>query len=488
MRRGGDERAASARVLDDGDGQRRALGRVCARAELVKEQQRALVARLQHTHGVGHVRRERGQRLLDALLVADVGHDLVEHGHGAAVGTRDVQAALRHCREQADGLERDGLAAGIRAGDDERVKFAAERHVDRHGGVLRQERMARAVQRELLIRERGRDCIELVGKLCLGKDEVEAHEHVKVARNVLAVRRALGRELGKDALDLGLFARVQLPQLVVRLHGGHRLDEQRRAGGRHIVHEPGHGALVLGLDRHDVALGARGDDRFLQRLGIARRGDDLLQRIVHARARRTDQAADGRKLARRAVGDLVLTGDGGEDLLLQIAVCLQRAEEVVDARLVLPVARAVAAHGARRLQHAGDVQQLARVERTAHVRALQCRAHILHAGKRRAALDDHHAGGGARLAEACLHHGAVAARPQGHGVGARRLTHGLRRQQRQHGRQLQRLQGFFVGIHRVSPLQGEKFRFRCAPRRSRARPAPPPRPQPDRRAGQMPWG
>ena len=270
VRRGGDERAASARVLDDGDGQRRALGRVCARAELVKEQQRALVARLQHTHGVGHVRRECRQRLLDALLVADVGHDLVEHGHGAAVGTRDVQAALRHCREQTDGLECDGLAAGIWAGDDERVKFAAERHVDRHGGILRQQRMARAVQRELLVRERGRDGIELVGKLCLGKDEVEAHEHVKVARDVLAVRRALRRELGKDALNLGLFARTQLAQLVVRLHGGHRLDEQRRAGGRHIVHKPGHGALVLGLDRHDVALGARGDDRLLQRLGIAR--------------------------------------------------------------------------------------------------------------------------------------------------------------------------------------------------------------------------
>ena len=68
--------------------------------------------------------------------------------------------------------------------------------------------MARAVQRELLVRERGRDGIELVGKLRLGENEVEAHEHVKVARDVLAVRRALRRELGKDALDLGLFART----------------------------------------------------------------------------------------------------------------------------------------------------------------------------------------------------------------------------------------------------------------------------------------
>ena len=413
MRRGGDERAALARVLDDGDGQRRALGRVRAGAELVEQQQRPVVALLEHAHGVRHVRRERGQRLLDALLIADVGHDLVEHRHGAAVGARDVQAALRHGREQTDGLERDGLAAGVWAGDDERVEFAAERNIDRHSGVLRQQRMARAAQLQVLVRQLRRDRVELVGELCLGKNEVEAHEHVKVARDVLPVRGALGRELSEDALDLRLFTCAQLPQLVVRLHGGHRLDEQRRAGGRHVVHEAGHGALVLGLDRHDIALGAHGDDRLLQRLGIARRGDDLLQRIVHARARGADQPADGRQLARRAVGDLVLAGDGGEDLLLQKAVGLQGAEEVVDARLVLPLAGAVAAHAARRLQHACNVQQLARVERAAHVRALQRRAHVLHTGKRRAALDDHHRCGGARLAEAGRHHGAVAARTQG---------------------------------------------------------------------------
>ena len=390
MRRGRDERAALAPALNDGDGQRRALGRVRAGTELIKQQQRPVVAVLEDAHDVRHVRRECGQRLLDALLIADVGHDLVEHRHGAAVSARDVQAALRHGGEQANGLERDGLAAGVRAGDDERVKFAAERNIDRHGGVLRQERMARAAQLQLLIRQLRRDRVKLVGELGLGKNEVQAHEHVKVARDILPVRGALGRELGEDALDLRFFARAQLPQLVVRLHGGHRLDEQRRTGGRHVVHEAGHGALVLCLDRHHVALGTHGDDRLLQRLGIARRGDDLLQRVVHTRTRGADQPADGRQLARRAVGDLVLAGDGGEDPLLQKAVGLQGAEEVVDARLVLPLAGAVTAHAARRLQHARDVQQLARVERTAHVRALQRRAHVLHAGKRRAALDDHH--------------------------------------------------------------------------------------------------
>ena len=102
-----------------------------------------------------------------------------------------MQTALRHRGEQADGLERNGLAAGVRAGDDERVKFAAERNVDRHGDVLRQERVARAAQLQLLIRQFRRDRVELVGKLGFGENEIQAHEHVKVARDVLPVRGAL---------------------------------------------------------------------------------------------------------------------------------------------------------------------------------------------------------------------------------------------------------------------------------------------------------
>ena len=71
---------------------------------------------------VADVRAERGERLLDRLLVADVGEDGVEDGQpGVGVGG-DRQAGLRHQREQADRLERDGLAAGVGAGDQEHVE------------------------------------------------------------------------------------------------------------------------------------------------------------------------------------------------------------------------------------------------------------------------------------------------------------------------------------------------------------------------------
>ena len=73
-----------------------------------------------------HVGAEGGERLLDALLVADVGVDGGEDGQAAALVGGDGQAGLGHQAEQADGLEGDGLAAGVGPGDEQDgVRFAA---------------------------------------------------------------------------------------------------------------------------------------------------------------------------------------------------------------------------------------------------------------------------------------------------------------------------------------------------------------------------
>ena len=142
MRCGGDAGAAFAAELDDGDGKRRALCRVGTGAELVEEDETVAVADLEDLHNILCMRREGGKRLLDGLLVADVGEDLLVDVDGAAVVGGDMQTALGHKREQADGLERDGLAAGVWAGDDERVKIAAQPHGDRDDRLAGDERMA----------------------------------------------------------------------------------------------------------------------------------------------------------------------------------------------------------------------------------------------------------------------------------------------------------------------------------------------------------
>ena len=45
------------------------------------------------------------------------------------------QAGLRHQREQSGGLDRDGLAAGVRAGDQQHARRRLEHDVDRRLGI-----------------------------------------------------------------------------------------------------------------------------------------------------------------------------------------------------------------------------------------------------------------------------------------------------------------------------------------------------------------
>ena len=122
---GGDAGPGGAGVGDDGDGQRRPLHRVRAGPQLVEEHQGPAVRLLQYTDDVGHVCREGGQALFDALFVADVREHPVIDADGTARGGGDLEAALGHQGEKAQGFERHRLAAGVGAGDYQGVKPAA---------------------------------------------------------------------------------------------------------------------------------------------------------------------------------------------------------------------------------------------------------------------------------------------------------------------------------------------------------------------------
>ena len=104
------------------------------------------------------------------------------------------------------------------------------------------------------------------------------------------------------------------------------------------MHQPGHRVLVVGAHRQHIAVGAHGDDRLLQGLGVGRRGQDLVQRVPCPGRGRAHLAPDIREVRRGAVGDLVLGRDGRQDPLFQEFVRPQRVEEAVDAaRLLFPV-------------------------------------------------------------------------------------------------------------------------------------------------------
>ena len=98
-------------------------------------------------------------------------------GHpGGSLDIAEVLAYLYFVEmtHEADSLERDRLAAGVRAGDDQGVVVAAEGEVYGHGGVLGQQRVAGLAEHHGALGYLRLHAVVGVAQLGLGEDEVEA--------------------------------------------------------------------------------------------------------------------------------------------------------------------------------------------------------------------------------------------------------------------------------------------------------------------------
>jgi hypothetical protein len=129
------------------------------------------------------VRRERRERLLDRLLVADVGEHPAHHAHVAPPLRRQLQPARGHEREEADGPQRHGLATRVRARHDERRRVGAQAHVDRHdavGDLFDEQRVPRLDEVDRARRvQPGAHAVPGLGELCAREDEVELRERAQ---------------------------------------------------------------------------------------------------------------------------------------------------------------------------------------------------------------------------------------------------------------------------------------------------------------------
>jgi len=145
---GGDksQTAALADVLEQRPRQSRALSGVGPCAELIQQDQRALVHLFQEGDDVRQMRREGGQALLDGLFITDINKHGFEKGERGPRICRDVHSRLRHQQEQSSGLERDRFAAGVGTRENQDVRFGIEHDI--HGDhFLRVEQgMARPFQ------------------------------------------------------------------------------------------------------------------------------------------------------------------------------------------------------------------------------------------------------------------------------------------------------------------------------------------------------
>ena len=156
------------------------------------------------------------------------------------------------------------------------------------------------------------------------------------------------------------------------------------------MHQTGNIALVLALDRHNIAPVALGNQRFLQILGLRRRGHNAVERLAHARVLLTHLPADVCQLRRSRVRNLLLTENGARNAVLQKFIAGQAVEQAVErGRLLL--LRGVALYLTRTAQECADAQQLARAQHAAHVRALERIRNIAHARKWRRAVCRHQA-------------------------------------------------------------------------------------------------
>ena len=344
-------------LVEDRPAERRPFGRVGAGAQLVEQDERLLGRLGEDLRDPPDVRREGRERLLQALLVADVGEDVVEDRQLRPLMRRDVQARLGHDRQQADRLQRDRLAAGVRPGDDQDLELEAEVDVDRHdrprlggGGGGRsassdprprarragrgrarrgrglRERVPRPSEDELalLVEVGGRHpVVEAVA--APGVDQVELGEGLQAAEERVGDLADLGAEPAEDAADLLRLLGAEVRELRRVLGDRLGLDEDRLVAGAGAVDRALDLAPVLLGDRQDVVVA---DHR---EVGVAEDALDLV-RAEHPAERLLDPLLD---LADLAADRRELAAGGVEDLAAAVEARLDRvddARELADAR------------------------------------------------------------------------------------------------------------------------------------------------------------
>jgi len=341
-----DDGATRPEVIHQGHRQGASLGGVGARPELVEEHQCRQRQHPVHRHDVGDVPGEGAEVGVDRLLVADVGEHSPEHREPRPRGRGDVQASLRHQRQEAGRLQRDRLAAGVWPGDDEDGGGRRQQDVHRHrlGGHLagvaakaalpllrlavlalragqllgdrpNQQGMAGRPQLETAVaRDRRLDAAHQGREAGLGLDHVELGRGVQ---RPLQIERPAAEGIGErqqDAPDLRRFLLLQRHDLVVDVHRAEGLEVEARAARRAAVNDPGDGRPVLGADDQHVAAVAVGDDLVLQVAGGVAPPEVRLERAAQAGPLAAQAVTDRSQLGARVVGHLAARVDLLADL------------------------------------------------------------------------------------------------------------------------------------------------------------------------------
>ena len=283
---GGYQRGHTAfdQVAQDGTGNRGAFLGIGSGSQLIQNHQRPRVGLAQDVDDVGDMPAEGAQRLLNGLLVPDVGIHRIETQQGGATLGRDVEAALGHKDQQAHGLKRDRLAARVWPRDDNGERAWLWVHINRHDRVRIQQRVA-CVQQANRRRWRTLDVpcsrilwfcgsgtgmehrltgAERLGKLGLGEGEVKCRQVLDSIPQIVRMHPHESGEFSQNSAFLVALGQLQLPDLIVQVDNGQRLNEKGCTRGGLIVHDCLDLPFELSAQRYHVAAVPLCNDRFLE--------------------------------------------------------------------------------------------------------------------------------------------------------------------------------------------------------------------------------
>ncbi len=194
------------------------------------------------------------KRLLEGLLVANIGKDLVEDGESRAGKRGDLQTKLVHERSQTDGLECHRLPTRVRAGNNEMARVIFQHHINRHDTGT-DERVTNLGQPN---RAHGELRSNTVRRLAVARPRVytvEIRDDLVRPGQGEPVLPRLGAQTFENAEDLLPVAVLSAPEVVVRLDQYRRLNEDGLTRLRVLVDDAVDPALVPRLERqHDPAL------------------------------------------------------------------------------------------------------------------------------------------------------------------------------------------------------------------------------------------
>ena len=359
---------AGVEVVQDGARQGGALGRVRATTQLVEQNQAVLTCLREHCGDIAQMAGKGAEALLNALLVADISRYVLEHGHSGVVASGDVQAGLGHEAEETDGLESDGLAPGIGAGDDEGVEVVAEAHVDGHDGRGRLARPLVQVEEQRVtglvqadgppVVEAWRLHVEVATEAHLGKGQVNVGQHGHGSAQGVGAAGDEGGELTQDARHLRLLIVEGGLELVAQLAHSLGLDEDRSATVGLVAAQTGDAVGVARLDGDDGSTLALANARVLQ-VGVHIAGaQDGLEPALDPATENLDLLANGVELGGGPVLNGGAVAEGSLDAALDLRVRVDVLVEATQVRVALVDFGEVALDAAARNHGLAGVEDL----------------------------------------------------------------------------------------------------------------------------------